>query len=166
MMIPVFLLKAVAAGVTATLAACSVTNMYETHQLLQTIPTTTCTAANATVRLDPNDGDDDGYTLLTGSRHTSEQVVERLQGMKRKDLLQIFLSSEAPSSIDLIQGQWTGILLDNRSWVMVSATFKVRYARDSWFVLVRESCALDQETAQILCCVNHLAHFLGGQIAV
>ena len=131
MILPV-LFKTVAAGVAATLAACSATNMYETHQVLRTIKNPT--ANSPSVRLDSNNKDDirvddidvdiDDVFTVPDSRHsTSVQVVETLRGMKRKELLQIFLAAEAPSSIDLIPGQWTGILLDNRSWVMVSATF-------------------------------------------
>ena len=118
-MIPVVVLKMVATGVVATLAACSATNMYQTHHLLQS---TRITDMRATPPTGSGTGEEPtaGSTLYdTFGDCTSEQIVATLQGLKRIELLKIFLVAEAPSSIDCIQGSWNGILLDNHSWVMV-----------------------------------------------
>lgn len=48
---------------------------------------------------------------------TTHEAVSQLQSMKRKDLLQLFLSCEPPSNISDIQGEWNGCLLDNNQLV-------------------------------------------------
>lgn len=116
MMIPVVVLKMVATGVVATLAACSATNMYQTHHLLQSTRITDMRSTGSGTGEEPTAGS----TLYDKFGDcTSEQIVATLQGLKRIELLKIFLAAEAPSSIDCIQGSWNGILLDNHSWVMV-----------------------------------------------
>lgn len=123
-------LKAAAAGIAATLAACSATNMYQTHTLLQLhTQTSSCPAATPASRETQiatnveNNNNDANYQL-----RSAEQTVDHLtrggDSSRRRELLQLFLRSQAPS-IDEIQGEWTGILLDNNSWVMVSALVHV-----------------------------------------
>ena len=48
-----------------------------------------------------------------------EMAMDKIQTMKRKDLLQLYLSCHGPQQLQQIQGEWNGILLDNDNWVMV-----------------------------------------------
>ena len=124
-------LKAAAAGIAATLAACSATNMYQTHTLLQLHTQTSSRPAAVPASAETKVATD--YDTNNGADcqlRSAQQIVDRLtrvgDSSGRRELLQLFLRSQAPS-IDDIQGEWTGILLDNNSWVMVSAV--VAYVR-------------------------------------
>jgi len=50
---------------------------------------------------------------------TAHEAVSQIQAMKRQELLKLFLSSEAPSDVSDIQGDWNGCLLENNGWVLV-----------------------------------------------
>lgn len=94
--------KAAAAGITATLAASSATNMYQTFQMMQS-PNKSCDPA-----------------LLFSDAESCSSVLRTLEGMDRKELLQVYMASEAPSNLDEVKGEWNGILLDNNLRIMVS----------------------------------------------
>jgi succinate dehydrogenase/fumarate reductase flavoprotein subunit len=133
-MILVVALKAAAAGIAATLAACSATNMYQTHQLLQLhTQTSSCTAATPasaeTKAITNHDHDNNDVDCqLRSAQQTVDQLTRGGDSSGRRELLQLFLRSQAPT-IDDIQGEWTGILLDNNSWVLVSAVAYVRVGK-------------------------------------
>ena len=49
----------------------------------------------------------------------AQEAVSRLQEMRRRELLELFLSCEAPLEISEIHGAWNGCLLENNGWIMV-----------------------------------------------
>ena len=131
-MILVVAFKAAAAGVAATLAACSATNMYQTHTLLRQSQASSCPPAAASVSvvssasasvatafptaIQNNEGD---HHLRSAQQIVDQVTTGRGSPSGRRELLQLFLSSKVPSKDD-VQGEWNGILLDNNSWAMVS----------------------------------------------
>jgi hypothetical protein len=50
---------------------------------------------------------------------TADEAVSRMQSMKRKELLELFMACEAPSDASLIKGEWNGCLLENNGWILV-----------------------------------------------
>lgn len=50
---------------------------------------------------------------------TAVEAVSRMQSMKRKELLELFMACEAPSNISLVIGEWNGRLLENNGWILV-----------------------------------------------
>ena len=50
---------------------------------------------------------------------STEAVVSKVQGLKRKELLELYFSSRGPTDLSELQGEWDGCLLDNQSWIMV-----------------------------------------------
>jgi hypothetical protein len=50
---------------------------------------------------------------------STEECVHELRNMKRKQLLELFLQCPAPQSLEQVQGEWNGDLLDNHSRMMV-----------------------------------------------
>ncbi|KAI2512645.1 hypothetical protein MHU86_1864 [Fragilaria crotonensis] len=120
-------LKAAATGIAATLAACSATNMYQTHTLLQlrtqtfSCPAATPTSPETPIATDLENNNNDADYQLRSAEQTVDQLTSGGVSSRRRELLQLFLGSQAPS-IDDIQGEWTGILLDNNSWVMTTVT--------------------------------------------
>lgn len=63
---------------------------------------------------------------------TAQEAVSRLESMKRKELLELFLSCKAPSTVSEIQGEWNGSLLENNGRVLVR--MKVLHGYCSLFV--------------------------------
>jgi hypothetical protein len=49
---------------------------------------------------------------------TAEEAVSRIQSMKRKEILELFMACKVPSDVSLIKGEWNGCLLDN-NWILV-----------------------------------------------
>ena len=101
-------LKAAAAGIATTIMACSARNMYQASVV-----------AGGQVQMCSADA----WIRHDFSNLSSQQVVDQLTttstGLGRRELLQLFLSCNAPSKEDIV-GEWTGVLLDNNSWIMVS----------------------------------------------
>lgn len=50
---------------------------------------------------------------------TPHEAVSQLESMKRKELLELFLSFKAPSNLSDIEGEWNGCLLENNGWILV-----------------------------------------------
>jgi hypothetical protein len=102
-----------AAGLTATLATSSATNMYQTFQIMQqaTAGVITC---DATSVVPP---------FQDSATQSCSSVLRELEGMKRKELLQVYVTSEAPSELAAVTGEWNGILLDNNLRIMVRCRF-------------------------------------------
>lgn len=48
----------------------------------------------------------------------SADAVKHLQSLKRKELLELFMSSEVPTDLSKIAGEWDGILLENNGPIM------------------------------------------------
>jgi hypothetical protein len=112
-MMIVTLIKAAAAGLTATLAASSAANMYQTFQIMQQATTasgetTSCEATTSSV-----------VPFNDSATQSCSSVLQKLEGMKRKELLQVYVTSEAPSELASVTGEWNGILLDNNLIIMV-----------------------------------------------
>ena len=53
---------------------------------------------------------------------STEAVVSKVQGLKRKELLELYFSSRGPTDLSELQGEWDGCLLDNQSWIMVGTS--------------------------------------------
>lgn len=89
-----------AAAVTAVLAVSSGRNMIQTFNVArQDI------GATGSIFLQPTD--------------STETVISKMQSMKRKDLLELYLSSRGPKDMAEIEGEWDAFLLDNQGWVLV-----------------------------------------------
>jgi len=102
-----------AAVVTATLATFSAQNMFQTFS--------TCTGKNNV----GSAAKGDVPKIITFPAEDSflvNDVVEQLQNMKRKELLELFLRSNAPADLNYISGPWNGTLLENNGWVMTSVS--------------------------------------------
>jgi len=48
-----------------------------------------------------------------GNMDGQEEVLGKLQGVSKRDLLHLFLSSKCPEDLGCIRGEWNGILLNN-----------------------------------------------------
>ena len=59
------------------------------------------------------------HCLLWTPPANAHEAVSQLQAMKRKELLELFLSCEAPSNVSEIYGEWNGSLLENNGWILV-----------------------------------------------
>ena len=105
--------KAAASMATGIVAFASVQNMVETYSLMND--------ATATATAGINTGANETYVNLQSISKSTDDIVQELQRMKRKDLIQLFLHCEAPSpkELDALKGSWDGTLLDNNS-VLVS----------------------------------------------
>ena len=90
--------KLAGAAVTAALAGSSAHNMFQTYQV-----------SKSSVQ---------NSSLPNFDNVPSHTVVKELQSMKRQELLELFLASDAPETEKLV-GEWDGNLLDNHSWIMV-----------------------------------------------
>ena len=106
--------KAAASMATGIVAFASVRNMVETNSLMN--DATATATANET------------YVNLQSISKSTDDIVQELQRMKRKDLIQLFLHCEAPSpkELDALKGSWDGTLLDNNS-VLVSCLRNVMF---------------------------------------
>ena len=128
----VAILKAAMSIATGTLAFSSVRNMAETIYITTTTATTH--SNNAPDRPSSSNGDnplsqylgydsnnsDKATTVLMPSDKSTEEIIQDLQRMRRKDLLTLFLHCDAPEDHGvMLQGSWDGILLNNNS-VLVS----------------------------------------------
>ena len=120
------LVRAVAV-VSASLAATSARNMAQTHFLSREATNTSKKQCDA--------------PILNFSRDSSvEDVVSHLQQLKRKELLELYLASDAPAEPSIISGEWHTLLvvLDNNGWVMVSEIEKLMSRSVTLFYRVKK----------------------------
>lgn len=118
------LVRAVAV-VSASLAATSTRNMAQTYFLSREATNTSKKQCDA--------------PILNFSRDSSvEDVVSHLQQLKRKELLELYLASDAPAELSTISGEWNTLLLDNNGWVMVSEIEKLMSRNVTLFCRVKK----------------------------
>lgn len=97
-----------AAAVTAVLAVSSGRNVIQTINISRQDENQQC--ANGIL----------GDTGILQPTDSTETVISKVQGMKRKELLELyFCCSRGPKDLAEIEGEWDGCLLDNQSWIMV-----------------------------------------------
>mmetsp|Transcript_17089 Transcript_17089/g.25886 ORF Transcript_17089/g.25886 Transcript_17089/m.25886 type:complete len:225 (-) Transcript_17089:290-964(-) len=99
----------VKAGViaTAALSGSVARNIWQTYQLLRQEP--------------------QSKQLLPKSIIKVDDALTRLKSMKRKELVQLYMSSDAPDRLSSISGPWNGTLLDNNGWIMTSVSEIITY---------------------------------------
>jgi hypothetical protein len=131
MILPVAVLGAAAA---AAVTFCSGRNMVQTFLLVQkhgvaAVIENTADAHSPTILhqlerlLNASNGNNDG--ALQGadcSSSSSEILVNYIKSLKRKESLQLFLSSQPPTNMSSIYGDWNGVLLENGGTVLTSIT--------------------------------------------
>lgn len=93
---------AAAAAATLGLTVASVKNMAQTFQVSKNVHNS-CS-----------------WTTPPTNAH---EAVSQLQTMKRRELLELFLSCEAPSNISELKGEWNGALLENNGWILVRTRY-------------------------------------------
>ena len=64
--------------------------------------------------------------------------MSHLQQLKRKELLELYLASDAPAELSTISGEWNTLLLDNNGWVMVSEIEKLMSRSVTLFYRVKK----------------------------
>ena len=101
--------KAATAAITGTLAVSSAQNIWQTYQISSRVVEES--SSQQQHQHQP------GVSPFFGK--SSADAVQDLQSMKRKELLELFLNSDAPKSVQEIIGDWDGLLLENNSWIMV-----------------------------------------------
>ena len=91
----VAVLTPVLGAATAVLALASGRNMWQTYSI--------CNAHD-------NQQQEQGASCLSVMDNVSSQenVLERIQSMPRNELLELFLSSDPPTSLESINGEWNG----------------------------------------------------------
>jgi hypothetical protein len=109
---------------TGVLAFCSVRNVVETVSLVNTVTKEGDSIANT--RLPDNSGgilqqyiNPTTSEIQIAKSKSTNDIVNDLSKMKRKELLTLFLLCEAPKQRADLEGSWEGILLDN-NYVLVS----------------------------------------------
>ena len=103
------LVKTAVAVVTTALTASSIHNMAQAVMIVNN----SCNNKNLKSHTIKSD-------ILQGlPRHKTHVLVENLQQMKRRDLLELFCQSSSPSSTR-IQGDYDGCLLDNNGLTLVT----------------------------------------------
>ena len=60
---------------------------------------------------------DDTISVPTGK--SKDDIINDLKAMRRRDVLEIFKRCEVPEQLDIIDGEWDGLLLNN-NYVLVS----------------------------------------------
>ncbi len=128
-MITVYLGVASAATV---LALSSIRNVVQTMHLINNKCTITSpdsgAGAGAATRIGPLDKSDEIFQqyinpscskLNIPTSKTTEDILQDLQHMRRRDLLKLYILCDAPEETKRIKGLWQGILLDNNP-VLVS----------------------------------------------
>mmetsp|Transcript_10854 Transcript_10854/g.16603 ORF Transcript_10854/g.16603 Transcript_10854/m.16603 type:complete len:218 (+) Transcript_10854:3-656(+) len=56
-----------------------------------------------------------------------DDALTKLKSMKRKELVQLYMSCDAPNDLSLIYGRWNGTLLENNGWIMTSVSNLITY---------------------------------------
>ena len=104
-----------AAAATAVLALSSGRNMVQTVQVSQQ-------DARKMAKSSCDDSATNNAMMMvqtSSDSSSTEAVVKYFQKLKRKDLLTVYFCSRAPETIEEIEGEWDGCLLDNNGLVMV-----------------------------------------------
>ena len=120
---------------TGVLAFCSARNIIETVSIVNTVTNDGGSIANARLP-DISGGILQQYLNPTSSEiqvaksKSTDDIVNDLSQMKRKELLTLFLLCEAPKQRADLEGSWEGILLDN-NYVLVSAALLFLYYIDA-----------------------------------
>ena len=96
----VAVLTPVLGAATAVLALASGRNMWQTYSI--------CNAHDS-----QQEEQDASCLSVMDNVSSQEKVLERIQSMPRNELLELFLSSDPPTSLESINGEWNGILLNN-----------------------------------------------------
>jgi hypothetical protein len=99
MLVPIV---AAATAATLGLTVSSVRNIAQTFQVSRTIKAGECSSPSWVPPASVQD------------------AVSQLESMKRKDILELFLSCEAPINTSEIEGEWNGRLLAKNGWILVS----------------------------------------------
>jgi len=108
--------RAAAAAVTATLALSSGRNMVQTFQVSREHQRSRERSLSSSIPAPAI------HRFSLDSQATTASVVKQIEQMNRKELVEVFLSCEAPTDLSEIQGEWNGVLLDNNGFVMVGST--------------------------------------------
>lgn len=102
--------RTVAYAVALTLATQSARNMIQTARITRSPSSSTPSLLSiAATHVAKNDAD---ATISTSS------VVDQLQKMKRKDVIELFCQSQPPTNGEVLIGDWNGCLLENNSKIM------------------------------------------------
>jgi hypothetical protein len=112
--------KAAAGAITATLALSSGRNMLQTFQLSRAHQETTDTKAPwvpPSLHRHLTDPDPTSTTL------TANSIVSDLEELGRKELVELFLACQPPTSAAEIEGEWNGVLLENNGFVLVRSNY-------------------------------------------
>ncbi len=75
-----------------------------------------------------------GFNAKVPQGFSSEDVIEDLRSMSRKDLLTLFKYCDPPDDLNEIEGEWDGILLDN-NFVLVRSDRTEHYV----FIILHQS---------------------------
>jgi len=95
--------KAVLAAVAATLATSSVVNISQTARIMQD-----------SMSVSP---------LSSRAFRNTQEAVSVLQSMSRAELLRVYIASEEPpKTLDVLEGEWDGLLLNNNGPIMTSVS--------------------------------------------
>jgi hypothetical protein len=74
-----------------------------------------------TVSISRNDAASiDAGSKILPELSSPEAAVDKLQSLKRKELVQLFTACHAPSDLSEIAGEWNGCLLDNNGLTTIS----------------------------------------------
>lgn len=124
-MVAIFI-KAAASLATGVLAFSSARNIAETISIMSSQEDQTAEVVDKSPLLQKYISSDkkigSSISLLVPNDKTSDDIVQDLKQMKRKELLTLFLLCEAPTATaekDVLLGSWDGTLLNNNS-VLVS----------------------------------------------
>jgi hypothetical protein len=110
--------RAAAGAVTATLALSSGRNMLQTFQISRAHQETTDIKAPwIPPSLHRHMSDPDPT-----SKTDTASVVSDLKELGRKELVELFLTCQPPANVSEIEGEWSGVLLENNGFVLVGSS--------------------------------------------
>jgi hypothetical protein len=96
--------------IVATLVVSSGVNMFQSYTLSSSFsPPSSTQTLNKYVK-------SDGQVIVPSK--IVDEIVDDIKQMSRRDLLQLWLRCDVPSSLPSIDGDWNGVLLDNNGPVM------------------------------------------------
>mmetsp|Transcript_30604 Transcript_30604/g.46964 ORF Transcript_30604/g.46964 Transcript_30604/m.46964 type:complete len:251 (+) Transcript_30604:151-903(+) len=100
-----FLVTRAIAAVTATLAASSARNMWQTYQMIHTAE------EHDTNKIDPP-------PILFSKDCCVDDAVEEIQKLNRKEFLNLYRGCGSVADLSLVEGDWNGVLLENNGQIM------------------------------------------------
>lgn len=116
--------KVVATALILTLASQCARNMIQTARIAASESTWTSSTTPMAGSCLPSSlmGTDDVDDKATIDGVALPRTVRLLQSLGRPQLLQVFLSSTPPQDLDVLDGEWNGLLLDNNGKIMTAVS--------------------------------------------